>query len=328
MIEEILKKTIHKYGLIEKKDRIILGVSGGPDSIFLLYQFLELQREYKLQLVCAHFNHALRPAADAEEEFVKNLCKNLDIKCISEKKEVNKFFNGDSLEQTARNLRFDFFLKCSRHFKIKKLALAHHKDDLVETVLMRLIRGTGLKGLRGFLPKSKFINLTVIRPLIELSKKEILDWLDSQKISYRTDESNFEEKFLRNRIRLKLLPLLKEMNPDIANNIYNLSRNLSLDYDFVYNFSRNAFLSLKKGETAKTVKLDLEGLKKIHSAILNNIIMIAIEELKGSTRRIESRHIEEVIDLILHRPTESIVNLPFLSVKKEAKLLIIQSLIL
>jgi tRNA(Ile)-lysidine synthase len=244
------------------------------------------------------------------------------------KKEVNKFFNGDSLEQTARNLRFDFFLKISRHFKIKKLALAHHKDDLVETVLMRLIRGAGLKGLRGFLPKTRFSSLTVSRPLIELNKKEIVSWLDEHNLKYCIDKSNFEDKFLRNRIHLELLPLLEKFNPDITNNIYNLSRNLSLDYDFIYTASRAAFESLKKGETAKTIKLDLEKLTKLHPALLQNVIRIAIEELKGHTRRIESRHIDEVVDLILYRPLESIVNLPFMLAKKEAKTFIIQTLIL
>ncbi|MDP2922320.1 MAG: tRNA lysidine(34) synthetase TilS [Candidatus Omnitrophota bacterium] len=328
MVEEIFKKTIKRYGLIEKKDRIILGVSGGPDSVFMLYQLHGIMKENRLQLVCAHFNHSLRPEADKEEVFVRNLCKDLNIKFISEKKDVNSFFDGDSLEQTARNLRFDFFSKCSRHFKIKKLALAHHKDDLIETILMRLIRGAGLRGLRGFLPKSKFQGLNVIRPLIELSKKEIIDWLDEHKIPYCVDKSNFEEKFFRNRIRLKLLPVLKELNPNIVDNMYNLSRNISLDYDFIYGFSRNIFESIKRGETAKAIKLDLEKLCKLHPAILNNIIRIAIEELKGSTRRIESRHIDEVIDLILRRPSDSVVNLPLLSVKKEGKLLIIQTLIL
>lgn len=328
MVEQIFRKTIQKYGLIEKKDRIILGVSGGPDSLFMLYQFHALCKEYKLQLVCAHFNHSLRPEADKEEEFVKGLCKDLGLRYFSEKREVNKLFNGDSLEQTARNLRFDFFLKCSRHFKIKKLALAHHKDDLVETVLMRLIRGAGLKGLRGFLPKSKFANLTVVRPLIELEKKEIVDWLDSRKIIYCIDKSNLEEKFMRNRIRLKLLPLLKEFNPNITDNIYDLSRNLSLDYDFIYKFSHVIFGTLKKGETAKTIRLDLEGLKKLHPAILNNVIRIAIEELKGTTRRIESKHLDEITDLILRRPAESVVDLPLLAVKKQAQTLIIQTLIL
>jgi tRNA(Ile)-lysidine synthase len=325
MIEQIFRKTIKKFALVEKKDRIILGVSGGPDSIFMLYQFLAIAKEYKLQLVCAHFNHSLRPEADQEEDFVKNLCQKSGIRFISEKKDVQKFFNGDSLEQTARNLRFDFFLSSSRHFKIKKLALAHHKDDLVETVLMRLVRGAGLRGLRGFLPKSKFSGLTVIRPLIEMGKKEIIDWLDTQKIKYCIDSSNFEDKFLRNRIRLKLLPALKEFNPNIVDNIYNLSRTLSSDYDFIYGFSRDMFESIKKGETAKTIKLDLEKLLKLHPAILSAIIRLAIEKIKGSTRRIELKHIDEIVDLILHRPQDSIVDLPAISIKKEGKSLIIQA---
>jgi tRNA(Ile)-lysidine synthase len=285
-------------------------------------------KEYNLQLICAHFNHMLRPEADSEEEFVKTACKELGIKFVSEKKDVNKFFKGDSLEQTARNLRFDFFLKISRHFKIKKIALAHHKDDLVETVLMRIIRGTGLKGLRAFLPKSKFKGLTVIRPLVELSKREILEWLDDNNISYCVDKSNFEDKFLRNRIRLKLMPILAEINPSIAQNLCNLSASAALDYDFIYTFSRKEFEKIKRGETRKEIKLDLDELKKHHPAIVNNIIRIAFEELKGDTRRLELRHLDEVKDLIDNRPPESIVHLPAFSVRKEGKRLVIQALIL
>lgn len=328
MVNEIFKNTIKRYNLVEKKDRILLGISGGPDSIFMLYQFYEMMKEYKLNLVCAHFNHALRDEADSEEEFVKNICENLDIKFVSEKKDVNKFFNGDSLEQTARNLRYDFFLKLSRHFKIKKLSLAHHKDDLIETILMRIVRGTGLKGLRAFSAKSKFKGLTVIRPLIELHKEEIIKWLKSEDISYCIDKSNFEDKFLRNRIRLKLMPHLQELNPSIAQNLYNLSASVSLDYDFIYNFSRNEFEKLKRGETKREIRLDLEGLKKVHPAVFNNIIRIAIEELKGDTRRLELRHLDEIKDLIELRPSGSIVHLPGLSIRKEENRLFIQTLIL
>ncbi|MCK9573098.1 MAG: tRNA lysidine(34) synthetase TilS [Candidatus Omnitrophica bacterium] len=328
MIEKTFRNTIERYGLLERKDRLMLGISGGPDSIFMLYQFYNLAKEYKLQLVCAHFNHMLRPEADREEEFVKNICKDLGIKFISEKKDVNKFFKGDSLEQTARNLRFDFFLNSSRHFKVKKLSLAHHKDDLVETVLMRIIRGSGLKGLRAFLPKSKFKNLTIIRPLIELHKKDILKWLEDKKISYCVDKSNFEDRFLRNRIRLKLMPMLCEINPGIAQNLYNLSLNTSLDYDFIYTFSHKEFEKLKRGETKRGIKLDLEGLKKNHPAILNNIIRVAIEELKGNTRRLELKHLDEIRDMIENRPLGSVVHLPGLYVRKEEKHLVIQTLIL
>lgn len=324
MLEESFRNTLKKYDLLKKKDKLILGVSGGPDSVAMLYSFLQLSQEYKLQLVCAHFNHGLRKDADEEEEFIKKVCKHQGIKFISEKKNVAKFFDGDSLEQTARNLRFDFFLKCSRAVKIKKLALAHHKDDLAETVLMRLIRGSGLRGLRGFLPKSRFKSLTVIRPMIELRKKEILDWLKKQDLSYCLDKSNLEDKFLRNRIRLKVLPFLGELNPKITDVLYSLARNVSLDYEFIEEFSRDKFLALKKKETRDGLGLSLAGLKNLNPAIFNNVIRIAITEVKGSTRKIDNRHLDEVRDLVFSRPQGSIVDLPSVLFKKEDKLIFVQ----
>ena len=328
MIEHVFSKTIKSYDLLKKKDKLILGVSAGPDSICMLYQFLNIKKDYKLYLVCAHLNHGLRKEADQEESFIRDICDKLGIKCISEKKDVNKFLKGDSLEQTARNLRYDFFLKCCRQTKIKKIALAHHKDDLIETVLMRLIRGSGLRGLRGFLPKSKFKSANIIRPMIEIRKSEILDWLKQNKIAYCIDKSNFQDKFLRNRIRLKLMPILGEMNPNIADNLYNLAYNISLDYDFIYTFSYRKFLSLKKKEKRNSICLELKGLKELPVAIFNNVIRVAIEEVKGNTRKLETRHLEELKDLLINRPCGSIVDLPDISVKKEEKALLIQSLIL
>jgi tRNA(Ile)-lysidine synthase len=193
---------------------------------------------------------------------------------------------------------------------------------------MRIIRGTGLKGLRAFSAKSKYKGLTVIRPLIELNKEDIVKWLENKNIAYCLDKTNFEDKFLRNRIRLKLMPLLSEINPSIAQNLYNLSASVSLDYDFIYSFSRKEFERLKRGETKREIRLDLEGIKENHPAIVNNIIRIAIEELKGNTRRLELKHLDEIRDLIDNRPLGSVVHLPELSVRKEEKRIIIQTLIL
>jgi len=328
MLEKTFRNTIKKYGLLKKKDKLLLGVSGGPDSLCLLYLFLKIQKEYSLKLICLHLNHCLRKEAKDEENFVKGVCRSQGVEFISESREVNKFFKGDSLEQTARNLRFDFFLKSSRQTKFKKIALAHHQDDLAETVLMRLIRGSGLRGLRGFLPKSKFRNLTVIRPLIEIPKAEIMSWLKKNKINYCIDKSNFEDKFLRNRIRSKLLPLLKEFNPNIVASIANSAGNICVDYSFLYDFSKSSFLSLKTKEKKNSLCLRLKGLKELPPAIFANVIRIAIEELQGHTRRLESRHLAELRDLVSFRPSGSVVDLPFILVKKEANCLLIQSLIL
>ncbi len=328
MLEQRLLDFIKKNKLLKKKDKILLGTSGGPDSVFLFHQFLKIRQDYKLQLVCLHFNHLLRKEAKKEEKFIEALCKKYSVRFISERKDVDKFFKGDSLEQTARNLRFDFFLKSSRETKIKKIALAHHKDDLVETVLMRLIRGSGLRGLRGFLPCSKFRSLTVIRPLIEFRKKEILSWLKKQNISYCIDKTNFEDKFLRNKLRLKIIPSLKQINPNIDDSLYNLAHNIALDYDFIYSFSYEKFLDLKKREQPRSISLDLEGVKGLSAAIFNNVLRIAIEQVKGNTRKLDTRHLEEIKDLVSNRPLGSVVDLPELKVKKQQNLLSIQSLIL
>lgn len=316
LIEDIFLKTILRQGLIKKRDKLILGVSGGPDSICLLYLIYRLKESHKLYIVCAHFNHGLRADAVGEESFVKEICQELGIRCISETKDVSKFFTGDSLEQTARSLRFDFFLKCSRETRIKKIALAHHKDDLAETVLMRIIRGTGLRGLRGFLPKSKYKNLTVIRPLIEVRKKQIVDWLKKEKIPYCLDKTNFEDKFFRNRLRLEVIPFLEKFNSNIVDNLYNMAVHTAVDYDFLFKYSYGVFQSLRKEETKRDIKIDLEGLKKLPGAVYNNVIRIAIEELKGNIRKIESRHLAELNDLIMNRPVGSVVDLPALLVEK------------
>ncbi|MBP7088959.1 MAG: tRNA lysidine(34) synthetase TilS [Candidatus Omnitrophica bacterium] len=328
MLKETFINTVKQGGLLKKKDKVILGVSGGPDSMCLLYLFLQIKKEYRLQLLCAHFNHSLREESDSEEEFIRKICENLNLEFVSEKKDVKSFLKGDSLEQTARNLRLDFFLKCSRQTKIKKIALAHHKDDLAETILMRLIKGTGLRGLRGFSSKSKYKNLTVIRPLIELRKKEILNWLDDNRITYCIDKSNLEDKFLRNKIRLKLMPFLEEINPNISDNLYNLARNLALDYDFIYSFSYDKFIVLRRRQNYNSIRLDLQGLKGLPLAIFNNVIRIAVEQFKGNTRRLEAKHLREIRDLLFKRPQGSIVDLPGFQVKKDNETLVIQSLIL
>ncbi len=328
MLEKIFLETIKKHKLIKKKDKIILAVSGGPDSVALLYSFLKIKQEYKLRLICAHFNHGLRKESDSEEDFINQLCQKLNLEVISEKKEVSKFFEGDSLEQTTRRLRFDFFLKCARQKQAKIVALAHHRDDLAETVLMRIIRGTGLRGLRGFLPKSTFKNLTLIRPFIGLRKNEILDWLNRQNIPFCTDKSNQDVRFLRNKIRLNLLPQLEEINKNITDRLSDLAVNTALDYDFIYNFSSDCFSRLRRKAGGKSLRLDLENLSKLHPAVFNNVLRFAIEQVKGDTRRVEQIHLNQARELIEKGRAQASIHIPYILIKKETKTVLIQSLIL
>lgn len=328
MVEEFFLEAIEKYNLIKKKDRVILGVSGGPDSVAMLYSFLKIRKKYKLEIVCAHFNHNLRKESDSEQDFIEKLCRDLGVPFICEKKDVRKFFTGDSLEQTARNLRFDFFQKCASQKKIKKIALAHHKDDLAETVLMRLIRGTGLRGLRGFLPKSNFKKLTIIRPLIGLRKNDILSWLEKKKISFCLDESNREIKFFRNKIRHDLLPQLETMNRSIVERLFGLALNSGMDYDFIYSYSQEQFFKLKKQGSGISLRLSLTGLKSLHPAIFNNVIRVAIEKVKGDTRRLDQNHLNQARSLVKKGRFQASLHLPGILIKKEKDTVSIQSLIL
>ncbi len=327
MVEELFLEAIERHSLLKKGDKVLLGVSGGPDSVALLYNFLRIKQEYKLKIVCAHFNHALREESGSEQEFIRNLCRELAVEFISEKKEVGRFCR-DSLEQTARNLRFDFFLKCSRQKRIKKVALAHHKDDLAETVLMRIIRGTGLRGLRGVLPKSNFKNLTLIRPFINLRKEEIVRWLSEKNISFCIDQSNKDVKFLRNKVRIELLPQLEAINRNIVDRLSDLALSAGFDYDFIYNFSWQCLNQLKEPGSGRFLRLNLEGLKKLHPSVFNNIVRVAIEQIKGDTRRINQSHLSQVRELVTAGRVEASLHLPEILIKKEKKALLIQSLIL
>jgi len=323
LVEEVLE-TIERYNLLKRKEKVILAVSGGPDSVAMLFLFLRIKEIFNLKLVCVHFNHGLRKEADEDEKFVKDLCSSLDIKFVSEKKNVKEFFKGDSLEQTARILRYDFFLKIANSLKIKKISLAHTKDDVIETVLMRIIRGTGIQGLRGILPLSKIKGKIFIRPLIEIEKKRILDWLKKEKISYQIDTTNFEDKFFRNKIRLNVLPLLEKLNPNIKDTLFNLARISSWNHNFITQIAQKELSKIKRGEGENFLIIDLEKIKDLHPFLLLQVLRLAIEEVKGNTRRLDWRHFESILKILQKK--RSYLNLPGLIIEIREKKLILKSL--
>lgn len=326
-VEEEFLKTIKKYSLIKPRDKVLLGVSGGADSMCMLMLFHMFKDRLKCRIRCAHFNHFMREESRADQEFVEKECSRLGIECVCGGKKVNDFFEGDSLEQTARNLRFDFFRKCARDFQTKRIALAHNKDDVAETVLMRIIRGTALKGLRGIMPASKMKNLKILRPLIGLNKTEITGWLQENKFSYVEDKSNREEVFLRNKIRLNLIPFLREFNPNITSALFNLGQISALDYEFIYECSEKFFRETKKRRGGRYLKLCVEDLNRFSRAARANVILRAIEEIKGDTRRLESRHIDKVISFMDEGGVKGKIDLPGLQVCFEEGWLVIKNLL-
>lgn len=299
----------------------MVGVSGGPDSMCLLHLLSGIQERYKLQLTAVHFNHALRVEADQEERFVREYCKCQNIRCITDKQPIRPE-DIDSLEQTARRYRFSFFLRQSKALRIKKLALAHTHDDLAETVLMRILRGSGLLGISSFGARSKYKNMVLVRPLISVEKKDILQYLKRNQIPYCTDQSNDEERFLRNKLRKTLIPYLeKEYNPSIKEVLVTLAKTAGTDYDFLLQQARLKYHILFHRERSRHVACRIEALKQEHLSMQYLVLRLAIEDVRGSLRRIEFKHLEDILRLSENTAEVGSLDIPGAVVEKHKGIL-------
>ncbi|MCM8795588.1 MAG: tRNA lysidine(34) synthetase TilS, partial [Candidatus Omnitrophica bacterium] len=193
MILEKVRKTIKRYQLIAKNNKILVAVSGGPDSVALLYLLKTLAPELKLKLHIAHLDHSLRRDSYKDREFVEHLAKRLNIPITCGKVDIKKLVQKGSLEEVARKARLEFFFKVAKKIKADKIAVGHNRDDQAETVLMRILRGSGLYGLAGILPKRKISGYEIIRPLIEVRRKEVESFLRRKKIKPCIDISNLKD---------------------------------------------------------------------------------------------------------------------------------------
>ena len=262
----------------------------------------------------AHLNHMLRKdESDRDCEFVKELARKLNLSLTCESIKVKDFAREKklSLEEAARKLRYDFLLRVAQQNQASKIALGHNRDDQAETVLMRLLRGSGIFGLRGIPAKRKLDGCVIIRPLIELWRKQILQFLAAKNISYRTDSSNLQDLYFRNKIRNRLFPSLeKEYNPNIKEILVGLAENVSCDFDYLQQSGLNSFRALRKKSTNGEIALQLKKFFSLHKAMQKLVARSAIKELKGDVRRIDYRHWKELEDLAENRPKNSVVDLP------------------
>jgi len=324
MIVKKFKKFIQDYNLIEKNDKIVVGVSGGPDSVALLYLLNGLRKEFSLTLHIAHLDHGLRKDSYKDREFVEELSKKLKLPITISQVNLKELPKRASIEEMARNARLEFLFKVAKEIKANKIALGHNLDDQAETVLMRILRGSGLYGLCGILPKRKLYGFTIIRPLLGITRREINAYLKRKKIEVRQDYTNLKDIYLRNRIRNRLFPILeKEYNKNIKNILVNMAESIGYDYAYLLKLAKNVFL--KKAKILKgKIEFNLKEFLKLEPALKRMLIRLGIEKLKGNLRRLEFRHIKEIEDLLFRRPTNSIVDLPqgILITKTKSKLVI------
>lgn len=281
----------YQYDLWKKNSKILLSVSGGPDSMCLLHYFYDLSKKYNLSLHIAHVNYRLRGAdCEKDEELVRKSAEKLGVS-LSVLKLKNKEYKGN-LEGTLREIRYSYFEKIRKELKFDLVAVAHNQDDQAETVLMHILRGTGLNGLAAMRPKAGII----IRPLLKTSKKEILAYLKEKGVDYRIDKTNNDEKLTRNNIRHNLLPYLeKNFNPTIKKTLSELSLSTAKDYEYIFNQAeRFDFVACtNKYATFSAIKF----LKK-HPSIQSQILRNAVLELTGNMDGLEQSHSEEVIKII------------------------------
>lgn len=304
MIKEQVKNTIRKCHLINKGDKVVVGVSGGPDSIALLYLLHALREELKISLHVAHLDHGLRIDSSQDAKFVKKLAERLKIPVTIARLKVKKIAQKGSLEEIARNARLEFLFKVAQDVRATKIALGHNLDDQAETVLMRILRGTGLYGLAGILPKRKISGYQIIRPLIEVRRKNIEAFLKKKRIRPRIDVSNLDDVYFRNKIRNRLIPFLeKGYNRNIKELLSNMAESIGYDYDYL---NRVAGLTQKR----LGAQINLKKFLRLHPAIQRLILRLNIARIKGDLRRITFKHLKEIEDLILNRPVNSIVDLP------------------
>ncbi len=297
-------ETIKRHNLVQRKDKILIAVSGGPDSLALLFKLASLRNTLELTLHIAHLDHGLRKDSKEDALFVKQWANKLNIPVAIEKLDLKKKGIKTFSEEFLREKRQDFLIKTAKEIKADKVALGHNLDDQAETVLMRLLRGTGLSGLSGISPKRIIKGVTFIRPLLETRRREIESFLKQKKVKPRLDPTNKQSLFLRNKIRHNLIPLLKNAyNQNIVELLANLAESVSYDYEYLDHVARN-------NPKTSIGRLKIKEAKKLHPAILRLKIRQNIAYIQGDTRRISFQHIREVEGLLNNRPEESIVDLP------------------
>ena len=288
---------------LELGDAIVVGVSGGPDSMALLYILNEFKEKMNLRLICAHVNHNTRKETIKEEEYIREYCKKNKI--IFETIKINSW-GDDNFENEARSVRYNFFEELIDKYKAKYLMTAHHADDLIETILMRIVRGSTLKGYSGF---SKVVNkgkYKIVRPLITLTKDEIIDFNKKNNIKYFIDSTNNEDKHTRNRYRHVVLPFLKSENPNVHKKFIKFSETLLENSNYIDKEANKQFNRVFQDGILyidKFVQLD----KVIQTKIIYNIL----EKIYGDDLLIiGDTHVELIFDLINSTKSNSIVHLP------------------
>lgn len=293
MLETVLD-TIRKNNMFSSMDKVIVAVSGGPDSLCLLHILYTLRDELGVSLCAVHLNHGLRgEEADKDEEFVRDFCRRINVEFLSRKVDINEEAKkyGISSESAGRKARYKFFDEVKKEIGAHKIAIAHNANDQAETILMRIMRGTGLEGLTGI---KAVRNNIFVRPLINSTRHEIEQYCSENKLNPRIDKTNFQAIYSRNKVRLELIPYIeRNFNKDIIRTLNRLSDTIKVDNDYLNRISREKF---KKycDMTSEKVIISKEAFCEDKS-ILSRILRLALQKIAGCLYNIEKIHVMDII---------------------------------
>ena len=298
-MEEQILNTIKKYNLIEPGDKVICGVSGGPDSICMLDNLIKIKETGKLrfEIIVCHVNHQIREEADSDEEYVINYCKKNNVKCYVKRIDVKKYADNkkQGIEEAGRTVRYEFFEETFKKENADKIATAHNKNDKIETIIMNALRGTGISGLKGIEAKrcEKFI-----RPLIEVERKYIEEYCKQNCLEPRIDKTNFINDCTRNKIRNIALPYIKkEFNPNIINTLDRLSVVIFEEDEYMQKQTVKAFEKMKIEEEQGYIVLDLKKFNQEELVLKNRLILYVIQKAVGNIQNVEKVNIDDIIKL-------------------------------
>lgn len=293
---EQVKKTIDEHSLVNKGDALVLGLSGGPDSLCLLHILKRLEKTYSFSLYAFHLNHMIREDADDDESFVTDYCKEIGVPIRAVKADVvsEAKREGLSLEAAGRNIRHRLLKEYCEELQrtipdgaSARAVLAHNADDQAETVLLRILRGTGIHGLAAM---DYMREDGLIRPLLDVQRQDIEKYCEEHHLAFRTDSTNSSEEYLRNKVRLSVIPMLEEINPSIKQGLRRLASSAASDDGYLSELSLNWYEGHVKGKEKEPILL-VRDLRALEDALWPRVIMMAFEDA-GLGADIEAVHIK------------------------------------
>lgn len=317
-MEEKILEIIKRYNLIENGDKIVVGVSGGPDSITLLNVLKNIKEKeiIKFNLVVCHINHMIREEAVSDEKYVEEYCKKNNIDFFAKRIKVEEMAEKEKIgtEEAGRKARYEFFNEILNKTNANKIATAHTANDNAETVLMNIIRGSGTLGLKGIEAK----NGKLIRPLIECKRSEIEKYCKDENLNPRIDKTNLENIYTRNKVRNMLIPYIENnFNPNIIEAINRLSDLSKQENDFLEKLTKEAYKKILVEQKKNEIILDLNSFNSQEIVIKNRLVLYTINILFGTRSGIEKKHIEDIIKLCSNN-----IGNKFLIPNKKVKILV------